>query len=131
MSRLSTIVAGGLVGILLLTVTGIIVLAGLDKPSPSVLDNLASGALGALAALLARVGTEPQAVQVVNDGPGEAVPVDAGRALLGTLGVILLVLAAVLAVTTLLGLLVVSYGALIGVALLGVVLLLLDGSTAA
>ncbi len=81
MNRLSGIVAGGLVGILLLSVTGIIVLTGFDKTSPDVLDNLASGALGALAALLARVGSEPQAVEVVNRGPAEAVPVEnAGNA---------------------------------------------------
>lgn len=54
-----------------------------------------------------------------------------GRALLGTLGVILLVIAAVLTVTTLLGVLIVSYAALILTALVGVVLLLVDGSTPA
>lgn len=77
-AKLGTIVAAGLAGVLLLCVVSIAVLAGLDKSSPGVLENLAAGALGALAALLARVGSEVQPVQVVNRGPDEAVPVDEG-----------------------------------------------------
>lgn len=73
-SRLSAIVAGSLAGVLLLCVAAIAVLAGMDKNSPGVLENLAAGALGALAALLARVGGTED-VRVVND-PHEAVPVD-------------------------------------------------------
>ena len=54
---------------------------------------------------------------------------DDGRALLGTLGAVLLVVAAVLTVTTLLGVLTVSWFALVATALIGLVLLLLDGSS--
>ncbi len=74
--RLSTIVAGSLAGVLILCVTAIAVLAGLEREAPSVLENLAAGALGALAALLARVGSgEPEPVTVVNT-PAQPVPVD-------------------------------------------------------
>lgn len=73
-SRLSAIVAGSLAGVLILCVAAIAVLAGLDKSSPGVLENLAAGALGALAALLARVGGTED-VRVVN-AAHEAVPVD-------------------------------------------------------
>lgn len=73
--RLSAIVAGALAAVLLLCVGSIAVLAGLDKAAPSVLENLAAGALGALAALLARVGGDTQDVQVVN-ATDRPVPVD-------------------------------------------------------
>lgn len=103
MNRTGTVVAATLGGVLLLSVVAVAVLAGLDRPVPGIIENLASGALGALAALLARVGTDD--VRVVNSGPGEAVPViekDAGHADIVTvlaaavLVVILLVLLGVL-----------------------------------
>lgn len=76
-ARLSSLVAGGLVGVLLLSVVAIALLAGLELPVPGVLENLAAGSLGALGALLARVGSdEPERVVVTNTA-AEAVPVDA------------------------------------------------------
>lgn len=78
--RLSVLVAGGLVGVLLLSVVSLSVLAGLDKPVPGVLENLAAGALGALAALLARVGGEAERVEVVNT-TDQPVPVERTDAL--------------------------------------------------
>ena len=72
-SRLSTIVAGCLGGVLLLSVLSIAILAGMDKTTPGVLENLAAGALGALAALLARVGGEVQPV-TVQQPVGQPVP---------------------------------------------------------
>ena len=79
-ARLSLIVAGGLVLFGLIALAGVIVLPATGTEVPGVLENLASGALGALAALLARVGgDEPQKVQVTNRGASEAVPTeDAG-----------------------------------------------------
>lgn len=79
-ARLSTIVAGCLGGVLLLAVVSIAVLAGFERSVPGVLENLAAGALGALAALLARVGGDTQPVEVVNPA-SRPVPVegDAGR----------------------------------------------------
>lgn len=74
-ARLSTLVAGGLVGVLVLSVLALSVLAGLDKPVPGVLENLAAGALGALGALLARVGGETERVEVVNTA-ARPVPVE-------------------------------------------------------
>jgi hypothetical protein len=90
-ARLSTIVAGCLGGVLVLSVLSIAVLAGLDKATPGVLENLAAGALGALAALLARVGGDTQAVEVVNP-PQRPVPVegDAGRVELSELALLTL-----------------------------------------
>lgn len=76
--RLSAIVAGSLAGVLLLCVLAIAVLAGLDKSAPSVLENLAAGALGALAALLARVGGDTQDVNVVNRADSPVPVVDDG-----------------------------------------------------
>jgi hypothetical protein len=74
-ARLQVLVAGGLVGTLVLSVVSIALLAGLDRTVPGVLENLAAGALGALAALLARVGSDPERVEVVNQ-PHQPVPVD-------------------------------------------------------
>lgn len=76
--KLSAIVAGSLAGVLLLCVAAIAVLAGLDKATPGVLENLAAGALGALAALLARVGGDTQSVEVVNSA-SQPVPVTDDR----------------------------------------------------
>lgn len=73
-SRLSMIVAGGLVLFGLIALGGVILLPATGHEVPGVLENLASGALGALAALLARVGGTED-VRVVNH-PGEAVPVE-------------------------------------------------------
>lgn len=75
MNRTGTIVAATLGGVLVIAVISIAVLAGYDKPTPGVLENLASGALGALAALLARVGADD--VRVVNP-PDQPVPVEPG-----------------------------------------------------
>lgn len=75
-ARLSMIVAGGLVLFGLIALAGVIVLPVVGADVPGVLENLASGALGALAALLARVGgDEPQDVRITNR-PAEAVPVE-------------------------------------------------------
>lgn len=65
-ARLSTLVAGGLLLFGLTALVGIIVLPIVGAEVPGVLENLASGALGAFAALLARVGGDVQDVQVVN-----------------------------------------------------------------
>lgn len=88
-ARLSLIVAGGLVLFGLIALAGVIVLPVVGAEVPGVLENLASGALGALAALLARVGgDEPQKVQVTNQ-PHEAVPVeDAGAGELRLIAVV-------------------------------------------
>lgn len=75
-ARLSLIVAGGLVLFGLIALTGVIVLPAVGVEVPGVLENLASGALGALAALLARVGDDTQDVRVTNRGPAEAVPTE-------------------------------------------------------
>jgi hypothetical protein len=60
-------VAFGLVGTLLLCVIGIVVLAALGITIPDTLTNIAIGALGAVAGLLARTGSDPQPVEVVNE----------------------------------------------------------------
>lgn len=73
-SRLSVLVAGGLLLFGLVALIGIIILPILGAEVPGVLENLASGALGAFAALLARVGGA-DAVRVVNTS-AEPVPVD-------------------------------------------------------
>lgn len=86
--KLSAIVAGSLAGVLLLCVAAIAILAGLDKTSPGVLENLAAGALGALAALLARVGGDTQPVEVVNPAARPVQVEDAGHADTGGLIVI-------------------------------------------
>lgn len=65
----------GLAGTLILGVVGIIVLAVLERAIPDVLSNLMAGALGALAALLARTGGDE--VRVVNDAE-DPVPVIPG-----------------------------------------------------
>lgn len=97
-ARLGAIVAGCLGGVLLLCVVAIAGLAGVDKTVPGILENLASGALGALAALLARVGGADE-VKVVNP-PHQPVPVDpeAGHSDAVLLMVGLLVLVVILAV---------------------------------
>lgn len=74
-AKLSTLVAGGLLLFGLVALVGIIALAALGQQVPGVLENLASGALGAFAALLARVGGDVQSVEVVNRRE-DAVPVD-------------------------------------------------------
>lgn len=91
--RLGAIVAGCLGGVLILCVAAIAVLAGLDKSAPGVLENLAAGSLGALAALLARVGGADE-VRVVNR-PDQPVPVEGDAGLTTVellLGIILLIL---------------------------------------
>lgn len=65
----------------LISVGGAITLGALafsEKAIPDQLDRLIAGAVGALVGLIAatRTGaTETQPVQVVNEGPAEAVPV--------------------------------------------------------
>ena len=71
--RLGAIVASALAAVLVLCVCGFIGLALAEVPVPSVLENLASGALGALAALLARVGDRDEVV--VSNRRDEPVPV--------------------------------------------------------
>lgn len=66
-ARLQVLVAGGLVLFGLLALAGVIALSATGNDVPGVLENLASGALGALAALLARVGITTDDVRVVND----------------------------------------------------------------
>jgi hypothetical protein len=66
-------VAFGLVGTLILCVVGIIILAVLQQPIPDVLQNVTIGTLGAVAGLLARTGSDPQQVEVVNE-PEDPVP---------------------------------------------------------
>lgn len=62
-------------GTLLLSVAAIAVLAGLDRPTPGILENVAVGCLTGLAGLLARgPATEPQ--EVVRQPAGQAVPVE-------------------------------------------------------
>lgn len=94
--RLSAIVAGSLAGVLLLCVAAIAVLAGLDTPVPGVLENLAAGALGALAALLARVGGDVQPVEVVNRQDEPVPTTDAGITVVETVLVVLLLLVVLL-----------------------------------
>lgn len=63
-------------GTLVLTVAAIAVLAGLDRPTPGILENIAVGCLTGLAGLLARGPSgEPQEV-FVRQPRGEAVPVE-------------------------------------------------------
>jgi hypothetical protein len=61
-------VAYGLVGALLATIVAIAVLAGLSHPVPSILQEIAIGALGATAGLLAKTSTEPVPTTTVTYG---------------------------------------------------------------
>jgi len=62
------LVAGGLVLVLIAAVAGIIVLAALHDATPTILENLATGALTALAALLVSPhGDEPTPVTISDE----------------------------------------------------------------
>jgi hypothetical protein len=78
--RVFLVVVGFLGATLLVCVLAIAGLTGADKNIPGILESLAVGSLTGLAGLLAqRPTSDPQPVEVVNRGRGEAVPVsDAG-----------------------------------------------------
>jgi hypothetical protein len=70
-------IVGTLGAAALVALVGMVLLAWTGKPQPDGLVPIATGALGALAALLASTRTtseQPQPVQVANE-PGDPVPV--------------------------------------------------------
>ncbi len=59
-------------------VVGGIYLTAIGRDLPGELIAIGSAAAGAIGGILSKTGTDTQNVNVINDGPDEAVPVDAG-----------------------------------------------------